>query len=285
MKFKSIVTLFSSLLLVNAAAAEEAAAEATSPWTPTLGFALAFSQVDHNNWVSKGENSINWNVLFDGTMLGTFGKNQWNNELHLGYGQSKIGDRASRKSLDKMQAESRYSYHFTSLFSGYTGAHLESQWTKSFDYDDDNNTKKAMSDYWDPGYLTLGIGVGYTPHPLIKNRIGFAYKNTWGSKYFGWADDPDTDRVETWRGEPGLEYILSLLWTKGDMLELKSKFSLFANFEGVEEVDLRWENSAKANFSKYFAVALGFEMLYDKDLSEDLQQRNSVSVQLQYNLF
>lgn len=266
-------------------AADQALSSPGFSWTPTLGSSLNLSQIYHDNWVTEGENAFNWEALIDGTLLGKRGAHEWNSELHLGYGQSEIGDREARKSLDKLQAESRYAYRITEMLSGYTGGHIQSQWTKSYSYNDKNGTKRAVSDYWDPGYLTLGIGVGFDPHPRIQNRVGFAYKNTWASEYFGWADDPETERVETWRGEPGLEYVLSMLWARGDMMELKSKFTLFANFEGADEVDLRWENSAKANFNKYVALAVGIELLYDRDLSADMQRRQNLSLKLQYNIF
>lgn len=282
MKLK--IALFSAVALLAATSfAEEAAEE--KHWIPTLGASFGYSQVQHSNWVTSGENNMNWEGLIDGSLLGVFGHNEWTNELHLGYGISKIGKQEARKSLDRLQVESRYAYRWTKLFSSYAGGRLESQWTKGFDYDEETDAKRATSDYWDPGYLTLGVGMGYDPHPRVQNRIGFAYKNTWASEYFGWADDPKTARIETWRGEPGLEYILKLIWARGDMLELKSKLTLFANFQGVEEIDLRWENSAKANLNKYFALAIGLEYLYDKDLSVDVQERQSVTLQLQYNIF
>ncbi|MBO7131369.1 MAG: DUF3078 domain-containing protein, partial [Fibrobacterales bacterium] len=266
-----------------AAPAPEAAPE-VKHWVPTLGARFNLSQSYSDNWVTSGDDALVWEFLVDGKLVGTWGKHEWVNEMHLGYGETKIGNAAARKSLDKLQGESRYSWKFTEMFSLYAGVLAESQWTTSYSYTD-NGRKVAVSDYWDPGYLTASAGLGWRPLEEIQNRLGFAYKNTWGSKYFGWADDPDTKKIETWRGEPGLEYILDMTWAKGEYVSAASKFSLFANFKGLEEVDLKWENSLKANFNKYVAVTASLDMLYDKNLSEDAQRRESVSLTLQYNLF
>ena len=272
----------------EAAPAAEAPAAEPAPevkhWVPTLGARFNLSQSNSDNWVTAGDDALLWEFLVDGKLVGTWGKHEWVNEMHLGYGQTKVGNAAARKSLDKLQGESRYSWKFTEMFSLYAGVLAESQWTTSYTYKD-NGRKVAVSDYWDPGYLTASAGLGWRPLEEIQNRLGFAYKNTWGSKYFGWADDPDTKKIETWRGEPGLEYILDMTWAKGEYVSAASKFSLFANFKGLEEVDLKWENSLKANFNKYVAVTAAFDMLYDKNLSEDAQRRESVSLTLQYNLF
>ena len=276
----------------EAAPAEAPAAEAPAAepapevkhWVPTLGAHFNLSQSSSDNWVTAGDDALVWELLVDGKLVGTWGKHEWVNELHAGYGQTKIGNAAARKSLDKLQGESRYSWKFTEMFSLYAGVLAETQWTTSYSYTD-NGRKVAVSDYWDPGYLTASAGLGWRPLEEIQNRLGFAYKNTWGSKYFGWADDPDTKKIETWRGEPGLEYILDMTWAKGEYVSAASKFSLFANFKGLEEVDLKWENSLKANFNKYAALTFSLDMLYDKNLSEDAQRRESVSLTLQYNLF
>ena len=267
----------------DAAPAPEAAPE-VKHWVPTLGARFNLSQSSSDNWITAGDDALVWELLVDGKLVGTWGAHEWVNELHAGYGQTKVGNAAARKSLDKLQGESRYSWKFTEMFSLYAGVLAETQWTTSYTYKD-NGRKVAVSDYWDPGYLTASAGLGWRPLEEIQNRLGFAYKNTWGSKYFGWADDPDTKKIETWRGEPGLEYILDMTWAKGEYVSAASKFSLFANFKGLEEVDLKWENSLKANFNKYVAVTASFDMLYDKNLSEDAQRRESVSLTLQYNLF
>jgi hypothetical protein len=54
-----------------------------------------------------------------------------------------------------------------------------------------------------------------------------------------------------------------------------TKLDVFINFNGLEEIDARWENKIAAKVNKFNSVNFELEMLYDKDLSETTQTRET----------
>jgi len=255
-----------------------------SSWKNTAVTSITANQNSNHNWVAGGQDALAWQIGLDATSEGSFVLWTWKNQLQLAYGRTQIGDDKSRKHLDKIFFESMLQYNLRPYLKPYVSGRLESQFTTTYEYSD-TVARRSISEFWDPGYLTESVGLSWIPGSLFQTRLGFALKQTF-SKDHGWADDPETvGELERFRNEPGLESISELGYSFNDLLKFRSRLSAFVNFEGVDAVDGRWENALDAQVSKYLVFSAGVEMLYDKDIDEDSQLRQSVSVGLTYTMF
>lgn len=252
-------------------------------WTNHAIAAFNLSQNSHHNWTAGGEDAIVWQASLQAGSEAAFTSWNWNNTIDLAYGRTQIDDQASRKHLDKLFFESLVNYNLRTTLKPYVAGRAESQFTKSYVYSD-TAARVAISNFWDPGYLTESVGLSYIPNTIFQTRLGFALKQTFSEEY-AWADDPETlDKIETFKNEPGLESISEVNLPWNEIVVFKSRLSAFVNFKGTEEIDGRWENTLNAQVSKYLVFSAGLEMLYDKDLSVDSQLRQSLTIGLTYQL-
>ena len=70
-----------------------------------------------------------------------------------------------------------------------------------------------------------------------------------------------------------------------DIASFKSRLWAFVNFEGVEEIDGRWENTLAVMLTPFIEISIGVELFYDKDLDEDMQYKDSMLFGLTWRWF
>ncbi len=61
-----------------------------------------------------------------------------------------------------------------------------------------------------------------------------------------------------------------------------SKPEIFSNLKGLDETDVKWDNTFSAKISKYIDVSFNIKLFYDKDVSDKRQIKQSLSVGLTY---
>jgi len=255
----------------------------SATWKNEAIASLNVTQNSNHNWAAGGEDALSWQVSVNAASEGSFTLWDWKNHLQLAYGRTRIDDEASRKHLDKIFFESLLNYNLLPTIKPYASGRVESQFTKSYSYSD-TSARVAISDFWNPGYLTESVGMSWSPRAVFQTRLGFAVKQTYSADY-GWADDiKTTAEQESFRNEPGLESITEINYALNDILKYQGRLSAFVNFKGVNEIDGHWENTLNAQVAKYLVFSAGLEMLYDKDLSLNSQLRQSVNVGLTYQM-
>jgi len=255
----------------------------SATWKKEANANLNLSQNSNHNWVAGGQDALVWQADLKGNCEGTFALWTWNNQAEIAYGKTKVANQDSRKHLDKIFLESVLQFSKNPAWMPYASGRLESQFTKSFAYSD-TASPVAVSDFWDPGYLTESAGMSWIPNSILQTRAGFALKQTYSDKY-GWADHPETsNRVESFRLEPGLESITEVNYAWNDILKYQGRLSAFVNFKGLNAIDGHLENTLNAQVAKYLVFSAGLEMLYDKDLSLNSQLRQNVTIGLTYQL-
>jgi hypothetical protein len=256
---------------------------AASGWINTMSFSSGISQSHFANWSEGGDNSLTWQTSLKAKAILDKKTTAWESQADFQYGQTKLNDDPMRKSLDKIFLETLYRYKLTDLFSPYVSGRFESQFTAGYEYPD-SLPRRQISSFMDPGYLTESVGMKYDPNKIFNSRLGFALKHTI-SDGLGWADDPDTKKVETSKHEPGLESISELTTGISEIISFNSRLSFFVNFKGTEQVDGRWENTVAIKAAEYFSLNFSLETLYDYDLDKDAQLRQGLTANLVYNLF
>ncbi len=278
---KKLLALSIILIFALFALAEEAAVP-KSKWKKAAKLNANLANQIFDNWTAGGDNSLTWNLKFNGSIAHDSPVLNWKNNCKVEYGQTKLGKGDFLKSLDELFLETVLSYKITSLLSPYATATLQTQMTKAYSYE--TSPKTTKSTLMDPGYLTQGLGMGIKPSDNFSSRLGFSIKETFSAKY-GYADDSETiTEIEKLRVEPGLESVNEYSIKCKEILVFNSKLQLFANFKGFNEIDTKWENLLTVQFSKYLNVNIGFDLLYDRNLSVKRQIKQGTSIGLNYSI-
>ena len=129
---KRILLLFFIGFLFFSAAAQEANSkvDSTLGWTFPTMINITVSQVSFSNWSAGGENSYSINSLA-GLNADYKAKNAiWENDLILGYGIMKQGEKELRKTDDILEFSSKYGYKASKNWY-YSGlVHFNSIWRR-----------------------------------------------------------------------------------------------------------------------------------------------------------
>ncbi len=269
-----------AVMLPTALRAQAAAAPADSVkygWKEQFTGMLNLSQTYYDKWAKGGTDALTWDINLAGNCTLDQEKFIWENSSKLRYGQTKISDLASRKSADEWRLESIYTRKLGTLVNPFAALAGWSQFTAGYKYDDKAGTRDLTSEFFDPAYFTQTVGVGITPIPDFKERLGFQLKETFSANQ-GYADDKKTTEIEDSKVEYGLSSTTEYQHTLMENILGSTKLDVFINFKGSDEIDADWANKITAKVNKLISVNFELEMLYDKDLSEDTQTRESLSV-------
>lgn len=271
----------------EAAPAVPAAADAASE-SPAYGWKrqatgmLNLSQTHFNNWAKGGTDALSWDINLSGLAVQEQEKFTWESNAKVVYGQTKVNDLASRKSQDEWRVESIYTRKLGAWVNPFAAVAGWSQFTAGYQYDDEAGTRELTSEFFDPAYFTQTVGVGITPVENLRERLGFALKQTVSGEH-GYADDADTeDEVEEFSLEYGLSSITEYQFSLMENILATTKLDVFVNFKAVDQVDGRWENKITAKVNKWVSANFELEMLYDKDLSDSYQLRESLSIGINF---
>lgn len=280
--FVLITCLFSMLPELSA---QTAARQDTSyGWQKEFVGGLNISQTSFDNWTQGGENSLAWQLTLDAQFANDQERTNWSNTGKFAIGETKVGDQDSRKSIDEIKLESVLSYKMDFHIDPYIAATLETQSTKGYLYDGDVRTE--VSDFFDPAYLTQGVGLGYSPSDIFKTRVGFALQETITRNHpIPYADDPDTPEIEKTKTEAGLESASDFKKKINGTTLLTSKLELFSNLKAFNQIDVRWDSKLTAKISKYINFNLNVKIFYDRDISKKRQIKQALALGFSYTFF
>jgi hypothetical protein len=255
---------------------------------PTYGWKNGFvggfklTQAGFSNWAPGGENALAWQFTTTGLFLYDQEAYDWSNWFKLGYGRTKIGDQESRKSVDEIKFESMINAKLNGPLGAYGAFYWETQFDKGYSYTDTSRTQ--ISDFMDPGYFTQSIGMTYKYWQDWQTRIGFAAKQTITRNFPGYSDDPDTPDVEKVRAEYGAEWVTNFGYELSETLVYLTRVNFFSNMKGINEVDVKWDNSLAAAVAPYVDVTFDFNLVYDRDISTAVQIREALAIGLIFRL-
>ena len=255
-------------------------------WTADVVAGIKYTRMQFNNWAEDGTSTYTWLITYDADVQGKWKVANWRNLIDIDLGQTWTDGLGKRKSADRLFWESMLDFNMTEFVKPYIGNRFETQMMAGYDYSEDENgdeVKKAVSSFMDPAYETQVAGVAYIPNDNFSQRIGFANRMTI-SKGYGFADEHyaekvaagDRDKIKEFKDEPGLESITEFKYAFSDIMNFKTRLWAFCNFEGVDEIDGKWENLLSVTIAPLFELQVGFDMAYDWDLDEDAQYKNYV---------
>lgn len=253
-------------------------------WTADVVASVRYSRHYYKNWQEDGTNTSSLILRYDADVKGHWKYADWRNVIKLAWGEDYTKGIGHRKTEDEIYWESTVDFNMFGVIKPYAGGRFETQFAKGYEYDDDEGTKKSISSFMDPAYVTQFAGVAYVPNDMFSQRLAFANRMTISDGY-GYADDEDTRKVEGFKDEPGLESVTEFKYALSDIVSFKSRLWAFVNFEGVDEIDGKWENELGVQLAPFIELSVALELFYDKDLDEDTQYKDAIYFGLSWRWF
>jgi hypothetical protein len=277
---KKIITLL--LLLIAFSMSQESTAIDTT-WQKEAVGSLSFSQAHFDNWTTGGENILAHQFDLSGRLIYNGDKYIWTNTGKIAFGNSKIGESETKKTTDEIRVESLLIYLWKFQPDPYLSLKGETQIAHGYAYDE--NEKNQVSSFLDPGYFTQSAGFIYNPTDELSVRFGAAVKETITKDYPApYADDPETEEIETTKIEPGMESVLTFSKKISDNTLINTIIDLFNNFNGFDATDVRWDTDITTRITKYINVKLNVKLFYDKDISTKRQLNQSMLIGVSYTI-
>ena len=255
-------------------------------WKHSVVSGLTLTQVSLKDWAQGGEDALAWTIRLFGLSKLEDTSYVWGNSYKMTYGQAKLGSETTRKTEDRIEFESVFTYKLGSEVNPYISATLKTQFTEGVVIDGSGNTT-PVSKFFDPAYMTQSAGFGYRPSATIKSRLGIGIREIVTSIYTSYANDPSTpldQRVKT-RVDGGVESVTDAELKLDDNLLFRSKLELFAPIRKLSEVTMRMDNTVTANVSKYIVVILNLQLINDVNATSRLQEKEVLAIGLSYTLF
>jgi hypothetical protein len=268
-------------LITSTATAQQDTAKAKWGWKHSSVGTLTLTQVAFTDWSQGGDNALSWALGLDGKSILDEEHTNWSNSYKFGFGQARLGDQSIRKTDDRIDLESVIAYKMSEKLNPYGAATLKTQFAHGYKYAADGS-KTAVSQFFDPAYLTQSAGVVYQPFAELKTRLGAGLREIITSDFPGYADDPSTRDIETTRIDGGLESVTELNLKLEENVTFSSKIELFAPFKRMDEIVVRNDNMLTAKVSKYLAVMLNVQLVNEKAISPRTQYKEVLAFGFSY---
>ncbi len=277
-----------ALLILLLAVSGQALAQkdTTAPvygWTHSLVSGVNLSQVSFTNWAPGGDNALSWTGTIDGKSTNDQERTNWANSYKFAYGQTRLGEQGLRKTDDKIDLESVLIYKLGTLVNPYVSATLKTQFSRGYKYEADGSSN-AVSDFFDPAYLTQMAGVSLQPIPEVKTRLGAGLREVLTSQFPAYADDPKTANIEKTKTEGGLESVTDVAWKIDDNVLLTVKLELFDAFKKMNQVIVRNDNSLVMKVSKYITALFNVQFVNEAPVDPRTQVKEVISLGFTYTL-
>ena len=267
-----VVLLF---VLVHGINAQETDTTKAKPWKVGTVFNATLAQTSLSNWAGGGENSLSLSGLSNTTANYAKDKISWENAFDFAYGIIKQGDASVDKSDDKIEISSKLGRQLKSHWNLAADVEFRSQFSPGYE------SGILISKFLAPAYVVSTIGLEYKPSEdffiLISTLTG---KTTLVlddnlSDAGAYGVDPG-DKI---RNELG-SYLKSML--KVDLMEnisLQTKLNLFSSYKKtLDQIDVSWETLLLMRVNKYITTNFNTHLIYDEDVTTDVQFKEVLSV-------
>lgn len=277
----SILAILLTFCLGSLARGQQA--DTTFGWKNEIVGNLNLTQASFKDWQEGGDNSLAWQLSINGDFLKDEAAYSWATSGKFVLGFAKISGRAARKSADEIRVESVYTRKVSKYLNPVVSVLGKSQVAPGYTFDEDDN-KTKVSKFLDPGYFTQNVGLGYSANENSKTRLSLTLKETIADAFAAkFTDDPETaNEIEKSRVEVGLSSVSQTKHQLHDNIIYKSRLELFTAFDGFDRIDYLWENLLVMKVTKYINVNINVDVLYDKDIFDKKQVRESMAIGLTY---
>lgn len=270
------------LILVVSVRSQEKPDSMLYKWNPSLTAGLNFSQVSFSDWAKGGENAISWNTFANFGL--TYKAEHWvfKNQLRVIYGRTQAGSQPNKQNENEIFMENVLARDIGWIFKFAASNTFLTQITTGYNYKLDPAPK--ISDFFDPAYITQGIGLLYDKSEYVQTRFDLAAREIVSNQYFLEADDPVTPEIEKFKFDLGLNSVTDLRIPVAENVLYVSKLSLFSPFKKLDIWDVRWESLITAQVNKWLATNLSVVIVYDEDQIKRTQVRQAFQLGLVFSI-
>ncbi len=251
-------------------------------WTPSLTAGFNFSQVSFSDWAKGGENAVSWNTYMNFTL--NWKSEHWvfKNQLKMTYGRTQSGDQPNKQNENEIFMENVLARDLGWIFKFAASNTFLTQITTGYNYKVDPAVE--ISNFFDPAYITQGIGLLYDKSEFVQSRLDIAAREIISNNFFKEADDPLTPETEKFKFDIGLNSVTDLKIPVAENVQYVSKLSLFSPFRKLDIWDVRWENLITAQINKWLATNLNWVIVYDEDQIKRTQVRQAFQLGLVFSI-
>jgi len=252
------------------------------PWEIFLDANLTMTLNTYSNsWTGEEAGSFSWasRLLLEANKQ-LHKKFRVENTLKLGFGQSKIQDKDTDKwskiqvSTDLIDFETVNKFTLDGFVDPYIAGRVQ---TTFLDASPTNHEVK----YANPIIITESFGASRRIIKKDDHKL---------STRFGGAAYQRINRKVKATNDGGLELVTNyLINAKENIITYTSFLNLYQALMSSENannkwktIDIDWQNNLSVNVTKYIMIGFMFQMLYDRDISEDLRTRQLLSVGLTF---
>jgi hypothetical protein len=258
-------------------------------WRSWTNFGINLNQSTFsNNWNSGGVSSIALGTNFNHKVDYTKEDKNYASEVILQYGKLKNKNQLERKTNDRIFYDNKVGLKLSKNWNFFASVNFESQFDRGYTYIKKNGEEDRIliSRFMTPGYLTESIGAEYKPSKSFSLRIGTGtarqtfvldttiYHNN--TKNFG------VPHGKQFRNELAFQVVTNVDKDIMSNVNLKSRYSLFANYEDLGHIDHRLDVTLTARVNRLINVSLSGVALYDADTDAQIQASQGLALGIAY---
>lgn len=285
-----LLLILSSVGVLHSSLAQEAdQVEDPAAWKKDLIGKLAGSQAGFQNWAEGGVNTLAFSSGLDGAAERTSGGWHQKYQSRLAFGLVKQDTSDVRKAEDMIRLQATFQHLGTGSldkFSPTVALTARSQFAAGFNYEKNpfEETKALpikVSDFLSPGTFSQAVGMTYQHSEYLSQRLGV------GGKQTVVLDEElrelySLDADQTVRVEFGIEAYIEYQKEIFTNVNVKSTLGLFASFNKPDSPDMFWETQVGMKVNSWLQVNFEWGVLYDEDVSKNVQLKEIFSVGVSY---
>ncbi|MEJ7780707.1 MAG: DUF3078 domain-containing protein [Daejeonella sp.] len=259
-------------------------------WRSLSSFGININQAAFSeNWGGGGVNSLALGGQFTHKTDYTRGDKNFVSEVLLQYGKLKNRGQLSRKTADRIFYDNKVGLKLSKSWYFFGSLNFESQFDRGFSFVKNaqgNEVRTLLSRFMAPGYLTESIGFEYKPVKYFFVRIGTGTaRQTFVLDTNLYKTNPKNFGVEpgkSFRNELAFQVVTSIDKDIAKNLNIKSRYTLFANYEKLKSIDNRLDLTLTAQVNRLINVSVAGIVLYDDDSADKIQASQALSLGLVY---
>lgn len=257
-------------------------------WTTNLAAKFTASQASFHNWTEGGINALSSTAQIAGDFVRQSPAWKQTYETRLSFGVIKQDREELRKSEDLIRLKAAVNYAgdgFLKQFTPTVTVGLRTQFAPGFNFEKNPFQNELsvlpppikVSDFFSPATFTQSLGLEYFSDWGFKQRLGVGAKETVvlieRFRFLYGLQESEMVRFQL-----GIEAFTEIDKEIFKNVRFKSALGLFAAFNQDELPDMLWENLMVMKVNSWLSADFEFVSLFDRDISDALQIKESFSV-------
>lgn len=242
-------------------------------------FTLNGTQASFRNWSQGGVNNIAASSTARFEVEYKKGRHVLTTTSNLKYGKARIEGNEYRKTDDEIRLRNQYRYILDDpRFSLIAQLNFNTQFDKGFD----RNYVNVISKFMAPGYIVETVGFAFNPEPGLQFDMGISLKQTIviDSRLSSTYNLKPGEKI---MNEGGISLGMKVERDIATNVNLSSQIETFTNYlRPVSSTTVRFRNEIVGKINSYLSANLQLAMVYDDNITRELQVKQVISIGFNY---